>query len=75
MRLGVGRKTKEDKIDYAVGVKLHKKVGMPVKEGDPLVTVYANREDITDVTTMLYENITIGEEIAEPVLVRDIITE
>ena len=74
MLLGAGRKTKEDQIDYAVGVKLHKKVGMSVTEGEPLVTVYANRDNIDDVKAMLYDNITIGAEIEEPVLVRDIIT-
>lgn len=75
MLLGAGRKTKEDVIDYTVGVKLHKKVGMAVEKGEPLVTVYANTEDITEVEQLLYNNIEIGEEVAEPVLVRKIITE
>lgn len=75
MLLGAGRKTKEDVIDYTVGVKLHKKVGMAVEKGEPLVTVYANMEDITEVEQLLYNNIEIGEEVAEPVLVRKIITE
>ncbi|MGX7060082.1 pyrimidine-nucleoside phosphorylase [Vagococcus humatus] len=75
MLLGAGRKTKEDVIDYTVGVKLHKKVGMAVEQGEPLVTVYANTEDITEVEQLLYNNIEIGEEVAEPVLVRKIITE
>lgn len=75
MILGAGRQTKEDSIDYSVGVKLHKKVGMPIQAGEPLVTIYANNEDVTAVTNMLYENITIGEEVEEPALIRDIITE
>ncbi len=75
MLLGAGRKTKEDVIDYSVGVKLHKKVGMMVEAGEPLVTVYANREDIAEVTEMLYNNIEIGETVEEPVLVRKIVTE
>lgn len=75
MILGAGRKTKEDSIDYSVGVKLHKKVGMAVTEGEPLVTIYANTEDLSDVTKMLYDNITIGTEVEEPALIRDIITE
>lgn len=75
MLLGAGRKTKEDVIDYSVGVKLHKKVGMMVEAGEPLVTVYANREDIAEVREMLYNNIEIGETVEEPVLVRKIVTE
>lgn len=75
MLLGAGRKTKEDVIDYTVGVKLHKKVGMEVTAGEPLVTIYANRENIDDVKQMLYANIEIGEAVEEPVLVRKIVTE
>lgn len=75
MILGAGRQTKEDSIDYSVGIKLHKKVGMEIVAGDPLVTIYANSEDVEDVKKMIYDNITIGSEVEEPVLVRDIITE
>ncbi|QIL45974.1 pyrimidine-nucleoside phosphorylase [Vagococcus coleopterorum] len=75
MILGAGRKTKEDSIDYSVGVKLHKKVGMKVEAGETLVTIYANTEDLDAVTNMLYDNISIGSEVEEPALVRDIITE
>ncbi|MBP1041311.1 pyrimidine-nucleoside phosphorylase [Vagococcus sp. BWB3-3] len=74
MLLGAGRKTKEDLIDYTVGVKLHKKVGMDVTEGEPLVTIYANRENVDDVKQMLYDNIEIGETVEEPQLVRKIVT-
>ncbi len=74
MLLGAGRKTKEDTIDYTVGVKLHKKVGMDVTEGEPLVTIYANRENVDDVKQMLYDNIEIGETVEEPQLVRKIVT-
>lgn len=75
MILGAGRKTKEDSIDYSVGVKLHKKVGMDVKEGETLVTIYSNTEDVAAVREMLYDNITIGEKVEEPALIRGIITE
>lgn len=75
MLLGAGRKTKEDTIDYTVGVKLHKKVGMTVNQGEPLVTIYANRQDVEAVKQMLYDNIEIGDFIEEPVLVRKIVTE
>jgi len=40
--LGGGRSTKEDVIDPAVGVIVHKKVGDRVAAGEPLCTVYYN---------------------------------
>jgi len=40
--LGGGRSTKEDVIDPAVGVIVHKKVGDKVDAGEPLCTVYYN---------------------------------
>jgi pyrimidine-nucleoside phosphorylase len=41
--LGGGRSTKEDEIDPAVGVMVHKKIGDTVAAGEPLCTVYYNR--------------------------------
>lgn len=41
---GAGRATKEDAVDMAAGLYLHKKVGEPVQEGDLLATVYGNDE-------------------------------
>ena len=40
--LGAGRKSKEDKIDYTVGIKLHKHIGDEVKKGEVLATLYIN---------------------------------
>lgn len=42
LELGAGRKTKEDKIDYGVGLLIKKKVGDLVKKGETLVIVLAN---------------------------------
>lgn len=42
IELGGGRKKKEDKIDYGVGIKLHKQLGDVVKKGDVLATLYIN---------------------------------
>ncbi|AOA00610.1 pyrimidine-nucleoside phosphorylase [Carnobacterium divergens] len=76
MLLGAGRRTKEDTIDYSVGLMLHKKVGDSVTAGEPLVTVYANSQAIDDVKTKIYENIFITKEkVAEPTLIHQIITE
>ncbi|MBO0437259.1 pyrimidine-nucleoside phosphorylase [Vagococcus fluvialis] len=75
MMLGAGRRTKEETIDYAVGLYLNKKVGDVVKVGESLVTIYANREDVEDVKKVLYENIEIGESGKEPTLIHKVITE
>jgi len=41
MGLGAGRATKDDRIDPAVGVVLVRKVGDPVRAGEPLADVHA----------------------------------
>lgn len=43
--LGAGRIRKEDKIDYAVGIKLCKKVSDRVLKGENLAYIYANDMD------------------------------
>jgi pyrimidine-nucleoside phosphorylase len=42
--LGGGRERKEDAVDPAVGIVLHKKVGDAVSADDPLATIYYNSE-------------------------------
>lgn len=69
MKLGAGRETKEDDIDLAVGLILRKKVGDPVKKGESLVTIFANQEDVSDVTAMIKENIRIGTEVPDSKLI------
>ncbi len=75
MMLGAGRKTKEEDIDHAVGIKLHKKVGEAVSEGESLLTIYSNTEAIDEVIALIEANIEIGDEGAEPPLIHDVITE
>ena len=40
--LGAGRLRKEDRVDPAVGVTLHHKVGARVGRGEPLATLWYN---------------------------------
>lgn len=49
LNLGGGRVTKEDKIDYTVGIVLNKKIGDYVKVGDVLCTLYL-KEDSKPIT-------------------------
>jgi pyrimidine-nucleoside phosphorylase len=44
MALGAGREMIDSKIDLSVGVMLHKKIGDPVKTGEPLCTVCYNQK-------------------------------
>lgn len=67
MLLGAGRATKEDEIDLAVGIMLRKKVGDKVEKGEPLVTLYANRENVDEVIAKVYDNIRIAAEAKAPI--------
>lgn len=42
VELGAGRARKEDTIDHAVGIMIHRKVGDYVEAGAPLFTIHAN---------------------------------
>src|SRR5438445_3730421 len=42
--LGGGREKKEDKIDHAVGLEFHKRIGDSVEKGEKLVTIYYNND-------------------------------
>lgn len=75
MILGAGRATKEDVIDLAVGLVLHKKVGDKVEEGESILTIYSNRENVENVKQKLYDNIFIADTATAPTLIHTVITE
>ena len=75
MMLGAERQTKEDEIDLSVGIVLNKKVGDVVKEGESLLTIHSNRENVDDVIKKLDESIEIQAQATTPTLIHKIITE
>ena len=71
-KIGAGRNTLEDKIDYEVGLVLNKKVGDYVEKEEELVKVYLKDKDIT--ISEILECFTIEEELkSNPKLILDII--
>ncbi len=64
-RLGAGRLRKEDRIDPAVGLVMHKRIGQPVEKGEILAVIHAN--DHTkgeEAAKALLQALHIGEEAA-----------
>ena len=63
MLLGAGRETVDSRIDPAVGVVLHKKVGDPVREGEGLMTLHVNeRGRLEEATALLRQAVRIARE-------------
>ncbi|MGA9467507.1 MAG: pyrimidine-nucleoside phosphorylase [Exiguobacterium marinum] len=60
MLLGAGRATKEDKIDFAAGITLEKKVGDRVEAGDVIAVLRSNIEDMSSAVERLDHAYTIG---------------
>ncbi len=73
--LGAGRAVKDDVIDLAVGIVIHKKVGDAVTTGESLAAIYANHEDVVNVKQKVLDNYTIGEQIHTVRLIEKVITE
>jgi len=53
--LGGGRERKEDSVDPAVGIVLHKKVGDTVSTGEPLATIHYNAKALAARARQLLE--------------------
>ncbi|TEA27358.1 pyrimidine-nucleoside phosphorylase [Candidatus Schmidhempelia bombi] len=75
MQLGAGRATKDDVVDFAVGIVLHKKVGDAIAEGESLLTIHSNRADVDAIKQKLYDSIVIAEQGAAQQLIHKVITE
>ena len=73
--LGAGRAVKEDVIDLAVGIVIHKKVGDKVENGDVLATLYANTDDVEKIKEMVLGHYVIGSSKKEIKLIEKIITD
>lgn len=75
MELGAGRATKEDAIDYGVGLATYVKVGHHIKTGDVIGRIYANTDDKSKHTALFLEALTIDQsEHAAIPLIFEIIT-
>lgn len=65
--LGAGRKTIEDQIDFAAGIRLEKKTGEAVKEGDVLAILYSNdQSSLSQAENKLLESYSIKDDKLEP---------
>jgi pyrimidine-nucleoside phosphorylase len=62
-RLGAGRARKDDRVDHAVGVVVHRKRGDAVERGEPLATVHARGEFDAHEVAACFE---IGDEPVKP---------
>jgi pyrimidine-nucleoside phosphorylase len=61
--LGAGRLKKEDSIDHASGIIVHKKLGDEVHEADRVATIYYNDEGgIQRAVELLQKSYKIGDE-------------
>ena len=55
LRLGAGKENIMDKIDYTVGVELHKLIGQSVRRGEVLATVYYKKKMVDIDIDKLYK--------------------
>jgi pyrimidine-nucleoside phosphorylase len=60
--LGGGREKKEDKIDHAVGLEFHKRIGDPIEKNEPLATIHYNSDArLAEARAMIAASYQIGE--------------
>lgn len=67
MLLGAGRKSKEDKIDFAAGITIKKKLGDRVEKGDVLCILHTNLDSTSDAAGRINDAYAIGDEKPQPI--------
>lgn len=75
MLLGAGRAKKTDVIDVRAGIVLHKKTGDRVTRGEPIATLYTEKEELLDAAenALLRAHSFTTCEVARPQLIFDIV--
>jgi pyrimidine-nucleoside phosphorylase len=74
--LGGGREKKEDAIDHGVGLEFRKRIGDPVKRGEPLATIHYNADArLADAKSMIVASYEIATQPPRdpPPLIRSLI--
>ncbi|HMI52975.1 MAG TPA: thymidine phosphorylase [Candidatus Saccharimonadales bacterium] len=72
--LGGGRERKEDKIDHAVGLEFHKRIGDAVERGETLATIHYNSHvKVAEATRLISESYKIGPASQKRQLIRRVI--
>ncbi|MGI6175563.1 MAG: thymidine phosphorylase [Christensenellales bacterium] len=73
-RLGAGRESLQDAVDYGAGICMKKQVGDAVKPGDELAVFYYDGEEKLQEAVRLYQSaVTIGKASADTTLVHGIL--
>ncbi len=63
VKLGAGRQTKEDAIDYSAGIILHKKTGDRVEKDEIIATLHCNDEGLFEEASMCFnKSLTINDK-------------
>ena len=70
--IGAGRLSKEENIDFEVGIVLNKKVGDHINKGEELLKIYINKKTLPEEEFIKCFEIT-QEQIEENVLIKEII--
>lgn len=71
--LGAGRLSKEDVIDYNVGIRLDKKIGDKVKKGDVILRIYHSDKGLDEAVKILKESIIISNKYKKDKLIARIV--
>jgi pyrimidine-nucleoside phosphorylase len=74
--LGGGREKKEDKIDHAVGLEFHKRIGDPVETSEPLATIHYNSDaKLAEAKSLIASSYFVGQDAPaeKPVLIHKIL--